>query len=514
MYERRLLYVNASQLSAFLWQGGVLSEEGCFAAGDAGRQQFAAYLAANAKSVFTMLANVAEEGFHVELIPFLRGANRQSIISRRLGQLFFGATLTTAVSLGYQKSRRKDERVLLAALTRNELFAPWLEVIARAEAPLAGVHSLPLLGPLLLRKLALADERCLLLTVQDQTLRQSYLEKAEVHFSRLTPLQSSSIGAVAQTFASEARKLQQYLVSQRLIGRQEPITAYLLARREAGEALAASCVDSDSLSFVHLDLEHCAEKCGLRTIPADLRCEPLFLHLLASDPPRAQFASDVERHDYHLWLIRSALHGAAAVALFACLLWAGKQLFQAYRIQDEVDGIRAETLLARGRYEEIVRTFPPIPTTTDNLRRVIDRYAEIERGSSSPVDLWREVSHALQGAASVELESLEWKAADSPAVARAPAGAIGASAVQPPPVGETAILAGSLRLGAESKPRQVLAAFNSLVDALKRNPGLEVEVLQQPFDVESGKPLSGGDATSGEFQARPFRIQVRRRVGP
>ncbi|HOG03848.1 MAG TPA: hypothetical protein PLL14_07690, partial [Accumulibacter sp.] len=356
MHVRRLLYLSAHQLTAFKWQSGVLSEEGSFDATEAGKLGFANYLAGNRKSIFSILANVSDEGFHIETIPFLRGADRTAIVRRKLGQLYFSAALTTSMSLGHQKSRRKDERIMLAALTNNEVFAPWLTALASAESPLAGVYSLPLLGPVLLRKLGITDERCLLLTIQDQSIRQSYLEKGELFFSRLTPLHNSSIGGIAQTFATEARKLQQYLVSQRLIGRQQPINAYLLAHANTSKALESSCVDSDNLSFTILDIEACAQQCSFKTLPADTRCEPLFLQLLAADPPRTQFASDAQRHDYHLWLIRSVLQGAGAVALFGCLLWSGRQLYEAYQLNQEVEVITAETSLARRRYEDILKT--------------------------------------------------------------------------------------------------------------------------------------------------------------
>jgi hypothetical protein len=285
MYARRLIYLSAHQITAFSWQAGVLSDEGSFEATEAGKQRFANYLAHHSKSIFSILANVSDESFHIEMIPFLRGADRSAIIARKLGQLFFNATLTTSISLGHEKSRRKNERIMLAALTNNELFAPWLDSLARAGAALAGIYSLPLLGPLLLRKLGVSDERCLLLTVQDQSIRQSYLEKGELHFSRLVPLPNSGIGGIAQTFAAEARKLQQYLVSQRVMGRQQPIKAYLLAHASARQAVEDSCVDSESLSFAIFDVEDCAHRCGLKALPPDTRCEALFLHLLATAPP-------------------------------------------------------------------------------------------------------------------------------------------------------------------------------------------------------------------------------------
>jgi hypothetical protein len=513
MHARRLLYLSAHQLTAFkLWQSARCPRRVPSTPRKPGSSALCQLPRGNRKSIFSILANVSDEGFHIETIPFLRGADRTAIVRRKLGQLFFSAALTTSMSLGHQKSRRKDERIMLAALTNNEVFAPWLSALASAESPLAGVYSLSCWVLYCCSKLGITDERCLLLTIQDQSIRQSYLEKGELFFSRLTPLHNSSIGGIAQTFATEARKLQQYLVSQRLIGRQQPINAYLLAHANTSKALESSCVDSDNLSFTILDIEACAQQCSFKTLPADTRCEPLFLQLLAADPPRTQFASDAQRHDYHLWLVRSVLQGTGAIALFGCLLWSGRQLYEAYQLNHEVEVITAETSLARRRYEDILKTFPPIPTSNESLRRVINRYVELENASTSPAYLWREISRALHDAPSIELDGIEWKAGGTQPP-RAPLG-VEAQRNEPPGVErEIAVVHGTLRLGAESNPRQVLAAFKGLVDALELNPQLEVEVLQQPFDVESGKPLKGGDATVADSQPRAFKVQIRRTRG-
>ncbi|MEF8701475.1 MAG: hypothetical protein V5B32_11825 [Candidatus Accumulibacter sp. UW26] len=511
MSSHRLIYLVAHQIRAFSWQPGVLTAEGVFEASEGGKQRFAAYLAQHAKSIFSILANVAEEGFHIEMIPFLRGADRRAIITRKLGQIFFNATLTTSISLGHEKSQRKDERIMLAALTNNELFAPWLAAFARAEVALAGIYSLPLLGPALLGKLGIADERCLLLTLQDQSIRQSYLEKGALHFSRLTSLQNTSIDGIAQTFAGEARRLQQYLVSQRLIGRQQAIMAYLFAPADALAAIESSCVDSETLSFTLFDLDACARRCGLKNLPADSRCESVFLQLLATDRPRSQFASERQRHDYRLWVLRTALQGTGAVVMSGCLLWAGRQLYEAHQINQEVALIGAETRLANRRYEAIAKTFPAIPTSHDNLRQVINRYLELEKASTSPVSLWRAISAALQSAAAVEIDGIDWQVSATPATR--PAGNGAAPGSEPPPVSsETALVRGTLRLGQDSNPRQVLAVFNRLLEALRRQPGLQVEVLQQPFDVESGKSLKGGDAALDGQQQRSFTVEIRRLI--
>lgn len=512
MRLRRLLYLTALQMTAYRQQGGTLSEEAAFAHSDDGLTQFASYLAGQRRSVFSLLANVGDEAFHVETIPFLRGGDRTAIIARKLGQLFFNARLSTAVSLGYEKSRRKDERVLLAALTNQGFFAPWLAAIAAAEVALAGLYSLPLLAPLLLKKLGIVDEHCLLLTIQDQSIRQTYLAQGKLQFSRLTPLHQSSIVGMAQAFSAEALKLQQYLVSQRVLGRKAPITAYLLAHASARPAIENACLGSETLSFAMLDIEESTRQCALKTLPQDTHSELLFLGLLGRDPPSSQFADDEQRHDYHLAFIRSLLQGVGAVGLSACLLLSARQLMEAYRLNAEADGWRAETTLARQRYDAIVKTFPPIPTSNESLRALIDRYSELERISTSPDSLYREISKALDSVAAVELEGIEWKGVPVESL-RSPPSAAGAGRSRSGAEKETAIVRGTLRSGSESNPRQVLAVLDRFLDALKRNPALEVEVLQQPFDIESGKSLKGGDAEVHESRPRSFTVQIRKAVG-
>ena len=509
--KRRLLYLSTHQMTAWLWQAGELINEGLFTASETGQQQFAEYLSRHQGSVFSMLANVSEEGFHIETIPYLQGSDRKAIIDRKLGQFFFNAGLTTSLSLGYEKQKRKNERIMLAALTNNAFFAPWLNAINSSGVALSGIYSLPLLAPALLKKLKISDEHCLLLTVQDQSIRQSYFDKGELHFSRLTPLQNSSIGGIAQTFSAESLKLQQYLSSQRLIGRNQAITVHVLAHPAAVKAIQNSCVSTPTIYYNILSTEDCAEQTGLKKSPPDAHCEQLFLNLLVTSPPRMQFANDDQRHGYHLRQIRSGLHGFGALALLGCLLFSGKLLYETYSLKQEAQDFRAEASLSRQRYNDIAKTFPPIPTNNETLRRVIDRYVELEKRSASPEGLFREISRALQSAPAADLDTIDWKVGGIESAPVAPMGQTSA-ATTVPANSEAIVVRGSLRLGSNANARQMLNAFNHLVDALKANPKLQVEVLKRPFDIESGKSLKGGDITLEDNMPRSFSLQVIRKL--
>lgn len=510
MKPQRLLYLSSHQMTACHWQRGTLTHEETFSPTEKGLQQFARYLAQNAKSVFTMLVNVAEEGFHIETIPYLRGGDRRVVVQRKLAQAFFNTPLTTAISLGHEKSRRKDERLLLAGLTNPAFLQPWLDVIAETDAALSGVHSLPLLGQLLLRKLNLPPEPCLLLSVQDQSIRQSFFEKGELHFSRLTPLQHSSIAGVAQALATESLKLQQYLASQRLIGRSQVITAHILAHPGAFKAIQNSCVDTPAVHFNILDIIECAERAGLKTVPQDAHAESLFLHLLVANPPRAQFAGDGLRHNFRIVQIRSLLQGAGAMALIACLLLSGKFLFDAHEVTQNADALRTEAALSRQRYGDIVKTFPSVPTDNGTLKSAIDRYLVQERRSTTPAAFYQEISRALQAEPTVEIDRLDWRIGGTDTGALSQQGA-DLSAL--PEDSESLVVRGMLRLGANATPRQSLAAFDRFVAALRTNTSLSVDILQRPFDVESGKSLRGGNAGQEDAKPHDFGLRVTRKIG-
>ncbi|MDR2113181.1 MAG: hypothetical protein LBQ62_08800, partial [Candidatus Accumulibacter sp.] len=211
---------------------------------------------------------------------------------------------------------------------------------------------------------------------------------------------------------------------------------------------------------------------------------------------------------------------AGALALAACLLCSGKYLFDARQVARDAAALRGEAALARRQYDEIVKTFPDVPIEHETLKHVIDHYLAEERRSTTPTAFYREISLALQAEPAIEIDRLDWKigiaapgAAGSGDPGAAGFGAPG-TARAPPEDGESLVVRGTLRLPARAGTRQLLAAFNRFVEALRANAGLRVEILEQPFDIASGASLRGGDALPEEAKPREFGLLVTRRSAP
>ena len=100
MSERRLLYFTASGHQLYVWTDGKLVLEAQFSDNEDGVAEFRGLAKLHPKSLYYIIADLAGEDFHDEMIPSLRGGDRQAVIERRLAQRYRDTRLAAALSLG------------------------------------------------------------------------------------------------------------------------------------------------------------------------------------------------------------------------------------------------------------------------------------------------------------------------------------------------------------------------------------------------------------------------------
>jgi hypothetical protein len=509
MPQRRLLHVDANQLAAYGWQGGRLCPEGTFPASPSGVEAFAAYLKAHLHSQFYILADVAEEGFYCDTVPHVRGRDRKALLDRKLGQHFYGSHLAAAFSQGRERNGRRDERFLFAALTRPEMFEPWLACLRDAEARVAGLYSLPMVSAFLVHKIARGLERCLLISIGRGGMRQSYFEEGNLRFSRLSPLQGSGTREIASVCAAEAAKTYQYLAGQRLVPRGKAMPVLVLAPAARLGALAAACPNGEELRFEFVDLEAAARACGVRSSPPQPFSDELFLEILVRKPPRVQFAGPSERRYHRLWETRFAVVGSAAVVLLACLLFAAGQAYELVALRRATAATQALTEAEAGRHRTMTEALPQTPASVGTMRSVLARYETLEKRSASMEELMRRIAAALDRSPAVEIERIDWsltsRAAEHPThLFQPPSG----NATDQDKGMVSAAVVSAVLFAPSADPRGMLDSINAFVAVLRRDPTLEVSVLRLPFDTEPGKYLrGGGDTPTAREQAR-FALRV------
>ncbi len=140
MPERYLHFINHDGLHCHLVHQHEVRHLYSFPVGEEGVEAFELWLQNVGNGLHTLLADVADEGFYLENVPRVMGPDRRALITRKLAQHFFGSPYSAALSLGREKSGRRDERLLFTAITRPALVEPWLGALRRAEAAVDGAY--------------------------------------------------------------------------------------------------------------------------------------------------------------------------------------------------------------------------------------------------------------------------------------------------------------------------------------------------------------------------------------
>jgi hypothetical protein len=498
MTARRLLFLDALSLTAYHWHSGGPQVEATFRADQAGFEAFAEYLNQKHASLFYILADVAEEGFQIEDLPYVQGSDRQEMLKRKLAQYFYATPMALAMSLGRGKEGRRDERILFAGLTGYSQFEPWLRAMRDAEAQLAGVYSIPLVLAELIGKLAGKTEQVLLMSITRAGLRQTFFDHGQLRFSRLTPMATGMIGEVATACATETRKIYQYLAGQRLVARDTPLQTLVLAHPSHFGIIGDRCQSTTERQVQMVDLVAETKRLGLTETPTDSCADLMFLHLLAKRTPNEQFAPAAERRPYRLWQIRRALNAIAGVILAVSLFYSANQLMTHFELATTNSMLQSEVDLGKRHYNAMLQGLPPVPISYDSLRTLTDRYEALARRSPGPEPLFVHISRALNKSPKIELTRLDWSVADRPdtvpagttnstgPVVAAPTGGSGFAVVK---------IQAQLPLSMASDHRTQLETVNAFAETL-RTPDIEVRVLTFPFETESGKSIKSSEATS------------------
>ena len=248
----------------------------------------------------------------------------------------------------------------------------------------------------------------------------------------------------------------------------------------------------------------------MKSAPAGIGAEQLYLHLAVRRPPREQFARREERRGYFLWQLQRGLVAAGALGLAACALYAGASWLDIVSTRGETARVRADSRADQQQYERLFSTFPVTQTTTENMRATVQEFTRIAQRSGSPEQTLRYLSRVLEGFPQIEIDALQWSV-DRPAEGGKPAA--GSPAAKPKPGAQAEVLEIQGRVTAmrRSEYRAITAEVQRFADALRADPSFQVQRTQLPFDVTSEGTLSGDIGTASEGGEAPrFTIYLAR----
>jgi hypothetical protein len=515
MATKRLIYFTATELRVYRRSRSTLDSEARFDTDEAGIEAFRAFLTRHRGALFYVVADLAGEDFHEDQIPFLRGAERRTVVERRLAQRYRDTRLAAAISLGIVKGERRNERLLLASFTNAQQFTPWLDALAEAGTKLAGVFSVPMLAPTLAVRLGGRQSRCIVVSVNQAGLRQSFIDNGRLRFARLEPTVNLAPDSLALFVRSETARLASYLGTLRVAPRDgTPLKVFVVAPRGERARFEQTLTSDGTLEFVTLELPEALDRVGLRSTPADSLGETLYLHLAARKPPDEQFAKLEERRGFLVWQLQRAIGIAGAVGLAACALYAGAIWIDILSVHGKIDTQKRESRSAAERYASITRTFPVTQTTTDNLKATVTEFRKIATRSATPEGMLAHLSAALEQFPEFELDSLVWRIGNTEAPSRGArqtaAGAKAAAGASK--LAEILEINGRVNAAQRSDYRDITEKVERFAAALGDDPSYSVVRTRLPFDIASEGTLTGDVGAHETGEAPRFTVVLAKRL--
>ena len=527
---KRVLGISNAGCDCYLSDGHRLVQEARFLPDQVA--DFSAFISSRRSSVFVAMADQIEEDFRQDTIPTLRGPARGQLLARKSSQTYRDTPFHTSVSLGRETAGRRDERVLLMALTNAQVLNQWLTPLSTAGIRLAGLYSPPLAASVLLQAIARRSgappPRLLLVTINRAGLRQTLVDGKVARFSRLAAVAGDDAidtPEFAANCIAEINKTQQYLVGLRLLQRDFKLPTLILVPPGQTPAWDRTDLFSESIEPLLIDLHDARQAAGLKALEAAgesptmaAYADALWIHALAQRRPSLDFAPGWLREAYRMWQVRNALWAGGAAVLLAGCAFGAERWVDAGKLRREGDLVATQTRIDQLNYERIKRSFPPLPATPDQLKASVTAFEKMAARTVSPSPLLAEIGRVLEQVPEFRLDRLEWQqgsGADTAAPGGAAANAGGAADAQAD-VMEIAVLHGSLGPpGQAADPRRDLDSAERVAAALRAIRGASISIDKQPVDVTSASGLTGGDRAPVQAARRVALVSIRiaRKVG-
>ncbi len=512
--EKRIFYITTQGLTIYWSAGKRLHEDRRFEADSAGIDAFTRYAQPHTDIISHVIIDIIEEEYRHDSIPHVHGRDRQAILQRKLAQLFHQTPYRCAELQGRSKFGRRDDQVLFAALTNPERIKPWLTAMDESKIPVAGVYSLSSLTQALFKKLKLRSEHALLITTQqDSTIRQTYLNQRTVKISRTTPLGRHTTSERGDLYQQEAQKNKRYLNRLQLLPQQATLDVYVVCDSSEIAILQTQCPDSDALRFHFISMHEVATKIGVSAALNEQRCELIFIHLLTTQVPALDYASNNDRRYYLMHQARKITLAASLLLLLGCIVWSAAGLLHVEELKQQSKTIAQQTHYLKEGQLHLTSLLPKTEISPTNMETVVTIANTLDHYKSEPQRILVAISQGLKAFEQVQIDEILWSSATSLSNAQQVDGQIEPAAAQDAASEQSqnyqvAIIRGKL-IPFDGNYEDAFQMVSRFVATLRDSERfVSVDATQLPLDIKSSSTLSLASGRDAQKSLAPFEIRA------
>jgi len=520
----RVLLIEANGVSLLRWQRGSLRLFAQYTQNPADFTRFENLLHTESKVPFIIVMDCIEEDFRLETFAHVTGADRVKMLERKLSFAFRSTPYKIARVVGREKDGRKDDRVLLTALTKAELVDPWITRILKEKLAILSVTSAAYMMELLAVSLKLkAKPHVLLVNIEAGTgMRQTYLQKGRVIFSRLTPIterQQDDLQGMLQQQSVQTRK---YLERIKQIPYDTLLPVHVLCFRDIGfePGLAA---EADLLSFQVSQLEALVP--GGSLMLGDMTPGPLSVSIVQALRGKGLnnvYAQLAQRRFHLLNNMSKAMYASAAAIVLSVGAFVAPPISETLTLWNQEAETLQRTQPLMQQYEQLRASFPETPIESSTMALVVETHDTLLSQAHDPREMLQAIGLVLLSIPRIGLSEIEWELLPIPLT---PEEQLALPLLEDTPgaplrlallSGRTelkATVSGSV-LGAEDF-RTAREDMLSFISQLETTYGYRINQLEMPIEVRSDiavTTLVGDEEVSARFRLEVIKSPVQQEL--
>jgi hypothetical protein len=412
MSRKTLFFLSSENFHAHVWKNGALTKGYYFSNSAEGLERFADFLHAHQDPAY-ILVDLIEEDFRQETVPHLTGSSHQALLQRKFDQYYRSTPFRLSRLQQRQTEGRRDDELLFSALTNPARITAWLDLLLLHKTPIVGIYSIPHTTTPLIRDID-SDHLLLLSWEKDAGLRQSYFLHKRLRFSRLTPVKSNS--SFADAIATESARTLQYLQSLSLTPQGELLNVHIICHANDRAQLDAHLSSNSHIQYAYLDLQQLGKHIKSKCTFADSDATPLFLHLLATQAPRANYATPAHTHYFQLWQSRRGLFGLAAATALVCLIWSTLSFIEGSGLNEEINTLKFQASRMMQEAQQITQKFPSgtnssggSTTSASDMKTAVTVFRSLQQHSVPPEQILYGLTSTLDNFPRIRTNKLAWQ---------------------------------------------------------------------------------------------------------
>lgn len=409
MLSKIVLCINSKQATAGLWRMGKLVKCSHYLNDQAGLAKFRLFITSQKNAPIHIIVDAVEEDYRVDTIPHTGGKTREEMLQRKLTQTYRNAPYRTAQVIGRETDKRRDDRILMMALTNADILTPWLNLLEEMESPLAGAYMMPVVSHMVVKALKLKHPNMLLMTRHSTGLRQSYLADQKPRLSRVTPVTNLEESQINKLFLTETEKTRLYLISLRMIARETPINLVYAACSETAPVLVEQLEEIEGISAQILPLQDLSKKFGLKVEQLSRYPELLHMQALARNMIGNNLLPEPLIKSYRLLQLSFGLN-VSSIAIFGLgVLLAVGSLFSTIGIKQQTQDAMTQTISLQQRYAEATKSFPKTPVSGTDLKIAVELAQKLDDQSVIPKRFMAVISEEIEKQPAIEITRIRWR---------------------------------------------------------------------------------------------------------